>query len=287
MPERCADRAEALLAEVESFAPDLVHILGHEDNPAHGELARRASWPVVFSWDGGPVGSPAALPFLRACTALVYPGGARPAGLPDDLLARVRSRRRAVRTDLFRPGAGGQRPYHFLLFASWAEDAGQDLVARAMTELNATALIVGDDYWAPSVSGFRDLVRRQLEGGRPVPHCCHSPTHEFLPVLYNSGQVLLWADRQPGRIHPRIVHEALACGLPVVGFQDCLPELPGVTRVGSSGEFLRAADACRQEPLRARQGAQGRAFVEHHCRFEEQYTAFHERLYRNLALGRA
>ncbi|MFQ5809638.1 MAG: hypothetical protein ACE5JM_08465, partial [Armatimonadota bacterium] len=109
-PGQSAERIDAVLDAITTFEPHLIHVMGAESNPSHNAVASAFGHiPIIFSYEGGPVASEDALPFLESCTALVYFDEEYRELVPAHLAERVRVRQRAVRTDLFRRLPGTTR----------------------------------------------------------------------------------------------------------------------------------------------------------------------------------
>jgi glycosyltransferase involved in cell wall biosynthesis len=167
-----------------------------------------------------------------------------------------------VDTDLFKPAAS-KKVHNTLLFVGRiAPEKNLDALLEAISSLSARLILIGEGKIRPKLqTKFGELNGRVVwEGNVPnteIPRYLHQADILVLPSLYEG--------------HPKVVLEAMACGVPVIG-----ADSPGIKDLIEHGE---TGLLCNPDPsgmrsalerllsdaeLRLRLGSNGRRYVEEH-----------------------
>ncbi|MES1255638.1 MAG: glycosyltransferase family 4 protein, partial [Acidobacteriota bacterium] len=170
-----------------------------------------------------------------------------------------------VDTARFRPDDGVVPDAGHILFVGRLEDQKNPalLIDAARTVPGVHITVVGD---GPLRADLESLA--QANG--VAVHFAGRLAHDALAGLFRRAQVFVLPSRYEG--NPKVLVEAMACGVPVVGTR-----VPGIADViadrqngllcDSSVESLRAAmvELLRDAGLRTRLANAGRRYVEAHC----------------------
>lgn len=257
--------------------PDLLHLHSTEAGAVGRVAARGSALPVVYTLHGMPFGPGRGLPlraFVRAVERRLAPHTTRfvanadairdaylaaGIGRPEQYVT-IRSGVDLGAVEAARPAALPGAPPRVLFAGRLAEGKGLPDAVAAVEAVRASGvrahlLVAGEG----PLRGWLDAQART----RPWVHALGF--REDLPSVLKACDVLALPSRLEGT--PRVVTEAMACGLPVVATRvGGLPEQLGdgeaglLVPLGDAGALADALEAVlRDEGLRARLGAAGRA----------------------------
>jgi len=185
-------------------------------------------------------------------------------GLPAE---RIRVVPNYVQTDIFRPDPALPGSARRLCFVGRLEEQ-KNLFALldAIKGLDVELLVIGEGRLR---GALEQKVRAEWLPVRPLGNV----PHRELPAILNSCAIFLLPSLYEG--HPKVLIEAMACGLPVIG-----TDVPGIRELirhrqtgyvcGTSAAQLRSAicEVLSDCELAARMGRGARAFVVEHFALE-------------------
>jgi glycosyltransferase involved in cell wall biosynthesis len=295
--------ARRVRAMIRQLQPDLLHAL---HLTSYGFLAGLSGWQpsIVSVWGTDVLEAPHLTPAHRWITrhALARAGVITATGLrlaeatlPFAPPARpVAVIPYGVDLDRFRPPAATKRSRVTVGAVSrLSPEKGLDVLLRAIASLrdrgiNLDLALAGDGPSRPQL----ETLARQLALSDRVRFLGHVP-HERVPEVLAGLDIFAMPSTWEGFGVSAL--EAAATSLPVVASN--IHGIPDVVADGTTGILVPASDVpalaraierfADDQPLRARMGEAGRAFVERHYRWQDN-AALMERLYDDvLAAARA
>ncbi len=181
-------------------------------------------------------------------------------GLDGD---RVRVIPNYVDTDLFRPAQGRPAGTRICFIGRLVEQKNLFALVEALEGLDVELVIIGDGHLRRSLA---DEARRRGVAATFLGNLPHAGLAEIL----NGSLMFVLPSRYEG--HPKVLLEAMSCGLPVIG-----ADVPGIREVvrhmengylcdTTPGSIRRAVTALLDDPaLRGRMGNEARKFVLENC----------------------
>lgn len=165
-----------------------------------------------------------------------------------------------VLTDVFSPAsAGRRRPRRLCFVGRLSKEKNLFALVEAVRGLDVELLVVGS-------GGLEGQIREKARS-QNLPVCfLGNVPHLELPRILNSSEVFVLPSLYEG--HPKVLIEAMACGLPVIG-----TDVPGIRELirhrhtgylcGTTAGEIRAAirEVLDDAELRARMGPNAREFA--------------------------